>query len=102
MGKSRDGLALLELIGPPANLTSATIVAGIPNDSPKAVLLNSVYIAGLMKAVAPGWNESVTWLTDNVPRAIADGEATTTQGNLHISLKVIKALGMVSLNISSS
>lgn len=37
MGQTPDGLATIELIGPPSGLISASCLVGLPNDSPEAL-----------------------------------------------------------------
>jgi hypothetical protein len=99
-GKSRNGLAIMELIGPEEELTKATIIVGVPNNNQQAVTENAVYLLGLLKVTSPEWTEGTTWVTENLSEAASSDEPITTiQGKQQISLQGYKELGFVSLAV---
>ena len=98
--ESPDGLAILELIGPPQDISQASITVAVPSDSPGLLALNSVYMLGLMKQAAPRWPQGIDWLTANVSDVVDKGEIITRQQGLEVSLTSIVELGMLSLRIN--
>jgi hypothetical protein len=101
MGKSPNGLAVVELIGQPANLTSASIMVGIPNDDAEARQLSVIHAMGFLKTTAPQWTGATDWLTTSVQQ-IASGsqtEATTTYGSNQVRLSIIKDMGLMTVTI---
>lgn len=100
IGRAPNGLAFVQLIGPEEDLTQATIMVGMPNDDPKALVENSVYMLGLLKLAAPDWKEGPDWLSNNLVKAVEEGEVATTNGNLRIRLQAIKELGMAALTVA--
>jgi len=100
MGKSPNGLAVVELIGQPANLASASIMVGIPNDD-EARQLSVIHAMGFLKTAAPQWTGATDWFTAAV-RKIASGsqtEATTTYGSNQVRLIIVKDMGLMSVTI---
>lgn len=102
IGRSPNGLAYIQLIGPEDNITQASIMVGIPNDNPVAVVENGIYMLGLVKKAAPDWSEGPDWVTENLAKAVEKGEISTTHGDLRINLQASKELGMVVLTIASN
>lgn len=101
MGKSRNGLAFVELVGQPTNLMSAAIMVGLPNDDVEARQLSAVHMLGFLKTVAPEWTGGSDWLAESL-RAIRSGsqvEAVTTYGNNEVRIIVVKEMGLVTLSI---
>ena len=101
MGTSSNSLAILDLIGPPADLTEVSITVGVPSDAPEVIVMNAAYMMGLIKNTLPGWSGSNDWLEANLPVAQRVGKAQTSYGNAVVTLSVIEALGMVMLSISA-
>jgi hypothetical protein len=101
MGKSPNGLAVVELIGQPASLTSASIMAGIPNDDAEARQLSVIHAMGFLKTVAPQWTGATDWLTTAVQEIASSSqtEASTTYGSNQVRLIVIKDMGLMTLTI---
>lgn len=102
LGTSKNGLAMLQIIGPEDNIYEVSMLIGVPNDNPSVVAQNAVYLLGLVKVAAPDWDGGVQWVTDNLEIAIQEGEATTTHGGLKFTLQAIKELGMVGLFIEGT
>ena len=102
MGRSPDSTAILDLIGPRGNLTQVTLVVGLPNDAPKVVLKNMIYLIALPHHVLPGWAGASDWLEESITIVMAGGEQQTTYfGKAEISLLFLRELGMLSLSIET-
>ena len=102
LGESELGAAIIELIGPPKDLSQATIIVGLPNDNPESLLLSTLYLLGFVNVVAPGWSDGVDWVTANIDRVAERGEVETRHGNLLIKFSLIEGLGMLSLSIETA
>ena len=101
LGTSPNGLTLLELQGPSHNLMTASMLVGLPNDSPEAVLFGATYMLGLIANVLPGWAGGPDWLSNNMERVARGTEASTTRGDATVTLTLLNELGMLSLVIEA-
>jgi len=99
IGTTPNKLASVELIGPEDNLVQATIMVGIPADDTVTLAKNAVFMAGFIKNAVPEWPEAVTWMNNNMGRALNMGEVETIVGNKQIKLTVIKQLGMALITV---
>lgn len=99
MGKSPDGLAILDLVGPRSQLQQATIVVVFPSDYPDVLMLNAVYMMGLLNNVLPNWSGGADWLTESIEVAELLGEVETTHGNARITLSYLEEMAMWILSI---
>ena len=66
IGTSPHGLATIELIGQPENLTQATIRVNIPDDDTQALTLNAEYVLRFIQSVAPQWAGGGDWVIQNL------------------------------------
>ena len=102
LAQSLDTATLVEIIGPDAGPTQATIIIGLPNDSPDVVALNTLYLLTFVPTVAPDWAGGVDWVMDKIDAmAAGESEARTTTGNLIVELSLLKELGLLNLTISA-
>lgn len=101
MGKSKDGLAVIELIGPATSLTKVGCVLGQPSDSHSAAMQNAAILLILLKKTLPEWSNSGKWLTPALKEARAKGDARTTFRQVGVHLQYFKSMSMVSLSISA-
>lgn len=102
MGEAKNGLAFIELIGPPQNLRSASIMVGLPSDAPVVLAENTVYMLALLTLAAPDWEEGPDWLSASLATGTEEGgEVETVHGNLRIALILIKEMGIVTLTIEA-
>ena len=91
IGTSAHGLATIELIGPPENLTRATIKVSIPDDDTHALTLNAEYVLRFIQNVAPQWAGGGDWVIQNL-NAFASGHRSavkTIQAGKEISMFLI-------------
>lgn len=101
MGQTPDGLATVELIGPPSGLISASCLVGLPNDSPEILTRNSVALLVLLKKGLPTWSGSADWLPKGLEQAMATGKAQTTVAGARVGIQYIEAMGIMSLTIEA-
>jgi len=80
VGRSRDGKTTLELIGPPEGVTSANLMAALPDDSPLVRLRNLNAISLLIEETMADWSGAAQWVGDNIDRAYG-GSGVSTQAN---------------------
>lgn len=91
IGTSAHGLATIELIGQPANLTRAAITISIPDDNTDALTLNAEYVLRFIQNTAPQWAGGGDWVIQNL-EAFAAGQkkaVKTTQAGKEISMTLI-------------
>ena len=91
IGTSAHGLATIELIGQPADLTRATIKVSIPDDDTQALTLNAEYVLRFIQSVAPQWPGGGEWVIQNLD-AFASGHRSavnTIQAGKEISMALI-------------
>lgn len=100
MGATADHLAMLELIGDRNDLTQATLMIGIPNDSRSVLVRNTAMFVRFVKNAAPGWAGSTDWATMALKQAVAtDSPVSTIRGARRITISFIKTLAIVSVTV---
>jgi hypothetical protein len=84
----------IELIGPPEELTKATVLVGFSGDQ-SADLESAAYITGLMKLVAPSWADGPTWVAEQLKAGVssADGGTYETTAGPHKHSLIVLPLG---------
>ena len=88
IGTSSHGLAVIELVGQPENLTRAIIRIHIPDADTQALALNAEYVLRFIQTIDPQWKEGGNWMIHNLD-AFATGqrsEVKTTQAGKEISM----------------
>jgi hypothetical protein len=95
IGWSRDGLGRLDLIGPPDNLTLASITG--PSSDRQSTL---IYVQRLIQVADPDWAEASTaWLMSNVGDGQTNRSAKMTYGDHLYTLSVFSEKGTMSLEV---
>jgi len=92
VGQSKDGIAVIELIGDLNNLTSASLTIAVPNDSTTARARNSARLLRFVANTVPEWKGNTRWINSRLQK-IADGDysnSTTTVGLKKITLMSAK------------
>ena len=100
-GRSLDGLTLIELIGPPEDLTTVTIISNIPYDDGEAATRSILYAFGVLNAVVPEWSDGNEWFLASLETLVNNGQdsMSTTIGNKTIELTLIRERGQYSLSV---
>jgi hypothetical protein len=100
MGQTSDNLAMLEIIGIKNDVSQATLMIGIPNDSPKILIRNSGILLRFIENIAPEWKAGSDWATSALKRLGSTGEPEEIiKGSKSIKLSLIKVLGIVSVTV---
>ncbi|MBD2156281.1 hypothetical protein [Leptolyngbya sp. FACHB-16] len=102
-GTSPNGLATIELIGPPDELVSATIMIDASNANTGLQEQNAIYTLGFIKYAAPEWVGGQDWFQRNLDR-LAEGtsnETYTTFSDKSVELSLLRDIGIISLSITA-
>ena len=100
VGRSPDGLTMLELIGAPENLSELAFLTGMIKDDRQTNAQNVTYLLFTLKAIAPGW-ESADWVSSAMDQFVAGDrdEAEIVKGNLRYKLSVAREVGVLTLSV---
>ena len=105
IGASAHGLATIELIGPPTNLTRAAIKVNIPDDDTHALALNAEYVLRFIQNAAPQWTGGGgDWVIQNLD-AFASGQQTavkTIQAGKEISMTLIGEQEFLAITVKAN
>jgi hypothetical protein len=100
MGMTDDKLAALEIIGDRNNITQASLMIGLPNDSNAALVRNSALFMRFVKNATPGWIQREDWAIAALKRATAsESPVSTVFGSRLITVSFLKPLGMVIVTV---
>lgn len=100
MGATGDKLAMLELIGDKNDLTEATLIIGLPNDSQAILIRNSAMFMRFIKNATPNWAGSSDWVVAALKKATAtENPVSTVRGTRRITVTFQKPLGMVLVTV---
>lgn len=103
LGKSEEASALVQLIGPPENLVSASFMTFASSALPTQMIDSTGYMVLFLKKAAPGWEEGSEWIGANFAEAVEKGKVETTHGDLHIVLQAVEegGLGIINLTVEA-
>jgi hypothetical protein len=100
MGATADKLAVLELIGNKNDLTEATLIIGLPNDSQAVLVRNSAMFMRFIDNAAPNWAGGADWAVAALKKATAtENPVSTVRGYRRITVSFQKPLGMVLVTV---
>lgn len=100
MGTTSDKLAALELIGDRNDLTEATLIIGLPNDSQTVLIQNSGLFMRFVQNAAPTWAGSNKWAVAALKKATAtEHPVSVVRGSKRITVTFQKPLGMVLVTV---
>ena len=87
LGQSQGG-AIIELIGPPNNLTVATMTVFLPHDATETVIRDSAYyLQGLVWNVLPEWKDGLSWVSNGLGRLV-HGPVSTQLNHARVELSL--------------
>jgi hypothetical protein len=104
-------LIVLELAGPPENLTQVTLMVGVPSTNPlappselKMVAENVRYLHAVLKHAMPDWLEGRTWLATQLQRQSARHEVALRKGHREVVLLAVNhwSMAMLSIRVGNS
>jgi len=100
MATTEDKLAVLELIGDRSDLTQATLIIGVPNDSQTTLVRNSAMFMRFVKNAAPNWVGGGDWAVAALKKATTtENPVSTVRGARRITVSFLKPLGMVVVTV---
>ena len=101
LGQTDDKLAILEVIGDKDNVSQASLIIGLPDDSQDIVSRNTVFLIRFMHNIAPGWDGVDAWTAGALKEALASpGESIYTErGDERIEVVLEKPLGLVMVTV---
>jgi hypothetical protein len=106
IGESANGLAVMELVGPAANLEKASLVAFTPADDIGAVADASVYLLALLAEVAPTWAGGGDWFVKTIAESNESTgstfETSTVQDGLRMTVRVNKLNSSITLTAEAA
>jgi hypothetical protein len=86
VGTVSDDLAIVELIGPEGDITSAFVVINVPKPPDENQASRTIaYLAMLLTVAAEDWEEGTEWLNQSLNNM---GESRTTYANREIVLVI--------------
>lgn len=101
-GWSEDSTLMIQLLGPPENLSSASIMTAISNTQPDMVVESAGYIVFFLNKVVPDWENGLDWIGANLYRSAEETEGVkTTYNDLEIVLQSVMASdgGIITLTV---
>lgn len=105
-GLAKNGRSLLETIGGKSNISEANFIVSLNNKDPKTIVSNITLQVTLqitfLKNIMPEWTNGEAWYLAAVDRIYLKKETeieTVVRGNTKFTLKPLRNMGMLSLNI---
>lgn len=100
MSTSSSGGAVLELIGEKDNLTSATLLIGVPNDNSQMLVENAAVMIRFLKNAVPE-TDLTEWFTSSMDKLIKNPENNIEKrmNSKIVTLSFLKSLAMISANV---
>jgi hypothetical protein len=99
-------LIVLNLAGPPEDLSEVTLIVGVPSTdprsppaAPKVLAENAKYLRAILQQVMPDWKDGVKWLNTQLQRSGERLEVCLRRGHREIALLAVNHLSMVLLSI---
>jgi hypothetical protein len=97
-------LIVLNLVGPPEDLSEVTLVVGVPSTDPLArpaevLAENAKYLRAVLQQVMPDWKDGVKWLNTQLQRSGERLDVRLRRGHREIALLAVNHLTMVLLSI---
>jgi hypothetical protein len=103
VGQTIDNLALLQIIGNKENISQASIMIGIPNDSQIILLRNTAMMMRFLKNTVPEWEGAFEWCTDALVEAYKqEKEIKIIKGQKLISVLNNSGLGLITIKHKDS
>jgi len=99
-------LIVLNLEGPPNDLSEVTLIVGVPSHNPQGppaapevLAENAKYLRAVLQQVMPDWKDGVKWLNTQLQHPSERLEVRLRRGHRDIVLSGVNHLSMVLLSI---
>jgi hypothetical protein len=94
MGQSK--VSLLEVMGDKDDIVSATLIIGLPNDSPKHLIENSAMMLRFLMNTFPEWEGASDWALKTIQNREDD---QITRGDKRLRIGILEEMGMISIAV---
>lgn len=92
IGLSRDGLTMVQLVGPADSLLTARVMVRLKPGMRKWELqTRRSYLEKLIDIAAPEWREGADWLAEKAPKLGRGGASSKTVGDVEFTVRAIKS-----------
>lgn len=101
LAKAKNEMALLETIGDEDDVSSATLMIFVPNDSPKVVFENTAYGIVFTKTALPDWPDASNWFSESIKK-FSEGRADeqeTSRNGVTARASIARELGMIVVSV---
>ena len=78
LGSATDGLDIIELTGPAAELSQAHITVYMPNSDVGTRAVNALTLLNFAPVAMPTWDDAAQWRADNATTVMELDEVATT------------------------
>jgi hypothetical protein len=101
MGRTKDGTAVLEVIGDKRNIIQASVMLGFPIDERKITIQNSAILLRFIKNTVPEMENPSDWATNSLNRLrnYPDQPVEAVKGNKRIKMQLLKPLGLITTTV---
>jgi len=87
VGTFEFDLIIVEFIGPEDELVQASLHI-LPSEEHSGYgAAQALYLIAFLQLALPDWEESVTWVRNNLPQAWEEGEVRTARGGVQLTLR---------------
>jgi hypothetical protein len=92
VGQSKDGVAVIGLVGELDNLTSASLMIAVPNDSENVRARNSARLLRFIANTVPEWKGNSDWIKVSLKKITRGdfSESSTTVGSKKITMGSVR------------
>lgn len=101
VGQSKDGLATLQLIGPPEDLTNASVMFVVAKDNLESAASGMIHMYILLSTIFPDWKDCNNWIISAIDQVTKQGKEKITiekNGKL-VQFQFTKEIGLWSLTV---
>jgi len=101
LAQAKNRLALLETIGAPDDVGSATLILFVSSESPATVVQNAAYGIVFAKTVLPAWPHASQWVIESIQK-MTGGEANeqeVSQDGVVANISIARELGMIVISV---
>ncbi len=100
LGQTSDKLVILEIIGNKTDVSTATLITGIPSDAPDIALRNTGILLIFIKNIFPEWEDASSWASTALQNVIsADEIEETVHGDRLIKMYLMESTGLICVSV---
>lgn len=102
LGRSEDQLSILELTGPPGNLSRIYLTFGVPKGDLTSAAAGMVRMHVLLKTVFPEWTDANKWIISSIETVTQKGQDKVVEKKegKRVEFSIYRQLGFFGLSIA--